>query len=352
MKHYILGLLALITCFSLTACSGSGVTTGTDNTPKELNLLTWEGYVPADVVQKFEEETGIKINYSAANDNESMIAKIQADKSAFDIIILSDYVIPTMISEGLIGELDRTKLPNFGNIDPAFQGQACDPDNKYTIPYTASAAIIAYDSAALDFVPVGYEDFWRPELKNSVVLLDGDRDVIGFTLQTLGYSVNDTDPAHLAEAQAKLLELKPNVIGFDANTPHNMLISGEAKIGYMFGSQVTEAMAQKDTIDFVYPEEGLGSYIDNVVMAAEAPNAENAYTFLNFILDGENSAAISNAIFYTNCNTAAKEFLSEDFKNNATINIPQEFAAKMESYGDLGEARSLYTDVWTVFKSN
>lgn len=324
-----------------------------DESGGEINILTWQDYVPKEVIDKFTAETGIKVNYASANDNESMLSKLQAAKGGeYDVIICSDYIIKVMLEDGsLLKEFDKEKLPNFSNIDPVYQNQYYDPENKYSIPYTSSSAILVYDSSAIDFEINSYADLWRPELKDSIVLLDGGRDIIGLTLQSLGYSLNTTDENELAEAKAKLLELKPNVIGFDANQPHSKIISGEAVAGYMFGSQVTAAMAANEAVRFAYPEEGLGMYTDCVVMAQNAPNEENAYKFINFILEGENSAAISNIINYTNCNTAAREFLSEEFLNNETINIPADVMEKSESYMDLGEATALYDDIWVAFKN-
>ncbi len=363
----IIACISVLAMLFLSACGNNGGTASSpspsgsgqpmsaqkDNSQesKTLNVLTWDGYIPQEVVDSFEQETGIRINYSNFNTNEEMLTKLQATGgSDYDVIICSDFIIDIMRPQNLVKELDWSKIPNAKNIDPTFQFQYYDPENKYTIPYSAATAILAYDKEALGFEITGYADLWKEELQNSVVLLDGDRDIIGLTLQTLGYSLNETDPGKLEEAKNKLIALKPNVIGLDPNSPHEMLISGVAKAGYMFGSQITEAMKAKSSITYAYPKEGLGFYIDNAVIAAKAPNEANAYKFIDYILDGKNSAKISSIINYINCNTNAKEFLPQEYLDNKTVNIPQEVLSKAEAYKNLGEAAKIYNKVWTEFK--
>ncbi len=319
-----------------------------------LNVLTWEGYVPEEVVESFEKDTGIRVQYSNFNDNEEMLAKLQASKGGeYDVIICSDYIIEVMLNEGnLLHELDFSKIPNSSNIDPAFQFNNKTGQQNYTVPYAAATAILAYDKDALGFEINSYEDLWREELLNSVVLINGDRDVIGLTLQSLGYSLNETDPVKLEEAKNKLIKLKPNIIGLNTDTPHEMLISGVAKAGYMFGSQITAAMNEKPSITYAYPSEGVGFYIDYAVVAANAPNLDNAYTFIDYILKGENSAKISSLINYINCNTKAKEFLPQEYLDNKTVNLPDEIMKKAESYQNLGETSKIYNRIYTEFKAS
>lgn len=327
--------------------------TGCATTKNELNIFTWADYVPAPIVEKFEKETGISVNYDNFSDNEEMLAKLQATKGGqYDIIVCSDYIIDIMRREGnLLQKLDKTKVPNFSNINPLYQNRYYDENNEYSIPYTAGGALLTYVASAVDFEVKGYKDLWNPALKNSVVLIDGDRDIIGMTLLSLGYSVNETDPAKLQEAKEKLMELKGNIIGFDSDKPHNKIISGEAVAGYMFGSQITAAYEANPEVKFVYPEEGLIFYVDNVVVPAKAPNLDNAYKFLEFILRPEISAEISSIINYVNCNKEATPFLPEEYLQNETVIIPDEVLEKSQMLKDLGESRKAYDEMWTEFKS-
>lgn len=345
MKKFIAVAMALIV--------SAGILSGCGTEKKnEINLYTWAEYVPSDVIKDFETETGIKVNYSYFDTNEEMLAKLSVQKGQYDVVICSDYIIDTMVNEGgMIQKLDKSKLPNFKNIDPALQGGYYDPESEYTIPYSVSSAILVYDSAKVTDKIEGYADLWNPNFKDQIVALDGDRDIIGFTLMSMGKSVNETDPAVLNEAKEKLIALKSNIIAFDANTPHMAMISGEASIGYMFGSQATAALEAIPTLKYVYPEEGQSVYIDNIVLAENAPNKENALIFLNYILDGKVAAKIYPIMKYQCTNLAAQEFLPQEFLDNKMVNIPSEYLENGQFYRDIGEARVIYDEIWTEFKS-
>lgn len=349
MKKLILCLTVISIMLNVSACKGKEASEA-----GELNIYTWMDYIPGDVIADFENETGIKVNYSNFSNNEEMYSKLKANNaSQYDIVLCSDYIIDFMRREGnLIKQLDAAQIPNLENIDGNFRNNYYDPENNLAVPYAVASAILVYDSEKVPFEITSYADLWNEQLKSRVVLLDGDRDIIGLTLQKIGYSVNETDEAALSEALEELVELKPNVVGFNADAPHEMIISGEAWAGYMFGSQATAALAEVPSLKFVYPEEGMALYVDNVIVPYNAPNEQNAYKFINFILDGEVSARISSTINYISTNSAAKEYLPEEFLKNETVNIPDEVLGGAEVYQDIGSARALYDRVWTEFKSN
>jgi len=317
-----------------------------------ISILTWIDYVPGEVMQAFEQETGIRVNPSYFSTNEEMISKLRVQKNTYDIIVCSDMFIDLMVKEGgLVQPLDTSKIPNFGNIDPSYQSKYFDPENKYTVPHAAYGAILVYDTEKSPVAVTGYKDLWNPALKDKVVLLDDARGVIGFTLQMEGGSVNETDPAKLEAAREQLMELRPNVFQLDADRPHEAFLRGDAVAGYMFGSQATEAMANMDSVTYVFPVEGMTCGMDCYVVAYGAPNYDNAMQFLNYVLDGKVSANISCTINYANCNTAAQPFLTEEFVNNPTVNIPSEHMANAQMYTDVGGAALIYDDIWTEFKS-
>ncbi|MEG0766804.1 MAG: spermidine/putrescine ABC transporter substrate-binding protein, partial [Clostridia bacterium] len=253
-------------------------------------------------------------------------------------------------NEGLLLELDKSKLPNYVNIDPVFQNQYYDPDNKYTIPYAAGTPLIIYDPALVDIEITGYEDLWNPALADSVVVMNDARNVIGITLKTLGASVNTTDPAILAQAREKLLQLKPNIRALDYDTPHQLMISGETAVGYMFTPQIAWTLAERPDLKVVYPKEGMGYGIDSIVVPAHAPHANNAHQFINFLLQPEIGAKIAQVQQYMNCNQAAVPLLESDLKTNNVIYIPGEIRGEAEFIKDVGDALPIYDEIWTAFK--
>ncbi len=347
MKRFIIAVVVAALVFS-------GCGKKQEETAGELNIYTWVEYVPAQVIEDFQNETGIKVNYDNFSGNEEMYSKLQVTKGEqYDIVICTDYIIDVMRKqEGYLEVLDKAKIPNYINIDTAFQSKFDDPGNDYSIPYASGAAVLVYDTAKVPFEISSYRDLWNPELKNSVVLLDDERGMIGIALMANGESINETDPVKLEAAKQDLFALKPNVIGLDSNKPYEMIISGAAKAGFMLGSQVTAAMESVDTVTYAYPSEGLSISIDKIVMLKNAPNKDNAYRFINYILDGKVSAEISSKINYINCNLAAKEFLPQEYYDNKTVNIPSELVEKAQIYQDLGESAVEYSKIWTEFKSH
>lgn len=352
-RKLALMVCAALTAASLTACA-SAPSAADDGGEKVLNIFTWADYFPQEVQDAFTEATGIKINFSTFESNEEMLMKLQAAKGGdYDIVLASDYIIDIARKENLVGELDKSQIPNFANINPSYQSKFYDEQNQYTVPYAAGTPLIVYNKTLVDFPITGYEDLWNEKLKDSVVVMDDARNVIGITLKTLGQSFNITDPAVLEQAKEKLLLLKPNIRALDYNNPQNLMISGECAVGYMFTPQVVQAIAENPDLEVVYPKEGMGFGIDACFVPANAPHKQNAYKWLDFILDGERSAAISEHDLYINCNNAAKAFLSQEYLDNKALYIPDEVLGDTEFIMDVGsDATELYNDIWTAFKQS
>ena len=347
---------ALVAMLMLGGCASqpadNQTTEGSQQDEQVVNIYTWADYIPPDVITDFEKETNIKVNFTSFTQNEDMLEKLRAVKGGdYDLIIASDYAIDIAVKEGLAGELNKDLIPNYSNIDPEFQGQYFDPENKYTVPYIAGTPLIVYDPAMVSVPIDGYESLWDPSLSDSVAAMDDMRNLIGVTLRTMGKTLNETDPVVLEEAKTKLLELKPNIRTLDYNNGQAAIISGEASVGYLFTSQVNEAIKARPDLEVVYPKEGLGYGIDAWFMPANAPHPDNAAKFLNFVMEGERAAYIIEQVGYTNTNQAAQPFLSEDYLNNPVVNIPQsalENAQMIENIGN--EATALYDQIWTEFK--
>ena len=346
-KILAIGLTLILSAGLLSGCQ--------ENTPeadaKELNILTWDGYIPEDILAEFQDSTEIHVNLSNFNTNEEMLSKLEATNGGqYDVVIGSDYIIDIARNKGLLAELDTSKIPNFQNIDPVFQSQYYDPQNTYTVPYGPGTPLIIYDPEKVSVDIQGYSDLWDPSLENSIVTIDDARNIIGITLKTMGKSFNETDEAVLEEAKEKLFQLKPNIYKLDYNNPYDAIISGEASVAYMFTPQVLLAQAARPELKVVYPKEGMGFGIDCWFIPLNAPHNDAAHTFLNYILDAEIGARISEQIMYICPNKASAEYLSEDFKSNQVLYIPSEILGETEFIKDVGEAATIYDNIWTAFK--
>lgn len=347
MKKLISMFLAAVLCTAL--FSGCG-TPKTEN--KTLNVLTWDGYIPQTVLDDFRNETNMKINISNFNTNEEMLTKLQSSESSqYDLVIGSDYIIDIARKNNLLAELDKSKIPNYNNIDSVFLNQYYDPEGKYTMPYSAGTPLIVYDPAKVSIEIKGYEDLWNPALKDSIVMMDDARNVLGITLKTMGKSMNETDPQVLQQAGEKLMALKPNIRLLDYNNPQEAVLSGEAAVGYMFTSQVATVLEANPNLKVVYPEEGMGFGIDNWFIPEKAQHKENAQAFLNYMYDPERFAYIADQIKYICVNKESAPYLPEAYKNNKALYIPSDILGDTEFIQDVGtDTTAIFDKIWTQFK--
>ena len=317
---------------------------------KVLNFFSWATYIDDATVARFTEQTGIRVNYTTFASNEEMLLKMTMTGNDYDVILASDYAINMLRKDGKLLPLDKGKLPNYVNLDPAFLGQYYDENNEYTVPYTAGTPLIVYNPDLVDIEITGYEDLWNPALKDSVVIIDDARNIIGITLKTLGYSFNTTDDGQLAQAREKLMQLRPNIRSFNYDTPHNDLISGEVSVGYMFTPFVLLAMDEMPNLKVVYPKEGMGFGIDSLVISASAPHPDNAHVLLNFLLDSQVAGNTAAMQYYLSPVATAYEFIPEYLRDNPAIRIPPEILGETEFIMDLGEYESKYQEIWAEFK--
>ncbi|MBS6159941.1 MAG: spermidine/putrescine ABC transporter substrate-binding protein [Firmicutes bacterium] len=343
MKKKIIAML-LCTAMVGTMLTGCGEKKEEDN--RELVLYTWEGLFPQEVLDSFEEEKGIKIISSNFDSNETMLEKVQqSDGKDYDLVIGDDYIIEQVVNSGLAKELDKAKLTNYGNINPLYQSQFYDPDNKYTIPHGAGIPLIVYDPEQVDFEIKGYSDLWNPELEDKIATIASYRAIEGMVLLTMGKSMNEEDPAVIKEAGEKLKELAPNIRMIQDTNTQNALLNGEAAVGILYTSQVIAALAENPDLKVVYPEEGLGFGIMNFYIPKNAPDTEEAYEFLDYILEPEVAAECFNFLGYYCTNKAADELVNPDL-------VVPDSVTKGEIIQNVSqEAEEVYNQNWTEFKA-
>lgn len=319
---------------------------------KVLNIFSWDGYVDyASVIQPFEQQTGIKVNYAPFSTNDEMFKKLQENgASEYDLVIASDYILNTARLEGLMLPLDKEQLPNFANLDERFISQYFDPDNEYVVPYMSGIPLIVYNPDMVQIEIDGFEDLWDPSLADSIGLIDDARVSIGMVLLSMGQSMNTTDDAVLAQAKEKLFALRENIHVLEYENLHNSLISGDISVAYTFTPYVALALDANPNLQVVWPKEGLGFGIDGAFIPANAPHPDNAHAFLNYLLDGQVAATTAEWQYYCTPNAAAQEFLSDAYKNNPVFNGIYDRFGDAEYVMNLGADESKFQDIWTEFK--
>ncbi|MCR5320754.1 MAG: spermidine/putrescine ABC transporter substrate-binding protein [Lachnospiraceae bacterium] len=336
---------------SLAGC-GKSVKTADTGGAGELNIFVWTEYLPDSVVDKFEEETGIKVNVSTYSSNEDMLAKVKSEAAgAYDILQPSDYMVEQLISQGMLAELDFDKLPNFSHIGESYKNPSYDPGNKYSVPYMGGAGAIVVNKAKVDRDITSYADLFDPSLEGQLVVLDDFRAVIGMTNKALGYDMNETDPEKLAATSEKLAELKKNVVLYDSDSPKSALISGDCAAGMIWSAEIAMAMEEVDSIEVVYPEEGAYLFFDNWVVTKDSPNYDSAMKWIDFMMDPENMAMVLEEFPYLCANTDAIAIMGDAYSSNPAKNPPADAIAKGSYVQNLdSDVLELYSDMWTKLK--
>ena len=336
---------AVMLCAALTAAMATGVNVSAKD-KDELVLYTWDGMIPQEVLDDFEKETGTKVVYSNFDTDETMLEKLsQAKGGDYDVVIADDYIIESAVKEGLVQKLDKDAITNWGNINPLFQGQFYDPDDEYTVPYGAGIPLIVYDPDQVDIDIKGYKDLWDSSLEDSVAIIGAYRVICGITQLSMGESMNEDDVDVISRTGEKLQELAPNIRLIQDDNTQNALLNGEASVAFLYTSQVTQALKDNPDLKVVYPEEGLGFGILGTFIPSEAPNAEAANEFINYLLQPEVTAKCINSVGYYNTNKAADDLVDEN------LVVPDD-VTKGESIENVSqEAEQEYNKIWTEFKA-
>jgi putrescine transport system substrate-binding protein len=311
-----------------------------------LNVYNWSDYIAEDTIANFEAQTGIHVNYDVFDTNELLEAKLLAGNSGYDVVVPSGFFLERQVKAGLFMPLDKSKLPNLANMDPdqMKKVEAHDPGNQYAIPYMSFTVGIGYNAAKvkerLGDMPVESWDLvFKPEVVSKladcgVTILDSPSEVTATALNYLGLDPNSESPDDLKKAEDLLMSVRPYIRYFHSSQYIDDLGNGEicVAIGYsgdVFIAQdaATEANAGVE-VNYIIPREGSLSAYDMLAIPADAPHPDNAHKFINYIMEPEVAAAISDYVFYANPNKAATPFVSDEVRNNPGIYPPPEVQAK------------------------
>lgn len=351
-RRVISVLLTTVMALSLTACGGGSSSESSSKDGGELNLYVWTEYIPDSVISDFEDETGIKVNMSTFSSNEDMLAKVKSEsEGAFDVVQPSDYMVEQMIAQDMLEKIDTEKLTNLSNIGEAYLKPSYDPTGEYSVPYMGGVAAMAVNTDKISTEVTKYADLFTEDFKNSLVVLDDFRAVIGMSARSLGYSMNETDTAKLDEIKVQTLSLKDNIKLYDSDSPKSALISGDCAAGYCWSAEIALAMDENPSIEIVYPEEGAYLFMDNWAIPKGAKNVEAATEFINYMLKAETAQAVSEEFPYLQPNDAAVELLGEDYVNNPAKNVPADVIEKGEYIQNLDtDTLAIYDGIWTELK--
>jgi spermidine/putrescine-binding protein len=335
-------LLFLISIFALlSGCGQKSVV---------LNVFNWGEYIDPELITKFEQETGIKINYELFDTNESMMAKLETGGTDYDVIFPSDYVIEEMISKGMLLKIDFNNVPNFKYIDERFKNLGYDPNNEYSIPYFWGTLGIIYNTDLVDEPVTSWDILWDEKYSGQILMLKSMRDTVGVALKKLGYSVNSTNPKEIEEAKNLLLQQKSLVNGYYVDEIVDMMINGDAAIALNWSGAAMDIYWQGvENINYAVPREGSNLWFDCMVIPKTSKHKEEAEMFINFLLDPDNAYQNTTFVGYSTPNKAALEMMRDDSPEVVEMEayLPSDDVLdRCEVFVNVGDAKALYEQAW------
>lgn len=340
-------MLVLIVLVSMMLVFAAGCS---DDRPV-INVYNWGDYIDSDVIKDFEEEYGIKVNYSMYETNEDMYIKLKQGGSSYDVVIPSDYMIERMISEDLLLKLNMDNIPNIAKVDQDLLSPDYDPNNEYSVPYMWGTVGILYNTTMVDEVVDSWDILWDEKYADQIIMLNSQRDSLAVALKKLGYSMNTRDVAELEEARDILIEQKPLVYAYLGDQVKDTMIAGEAALAVVYSGDAVYMIRENPDLDFALPKEGFNLWYDSMVIPSSAKNKEGAEAFINFMTRPDIAARNADYIGYSSPVPEAIEMLPEDLKNSKVAYPDPELLTNTEVFKDPADIVDVYDRIWTELNS-
>lgn len=353
MKKKLFSLLAAaLVLFSLTSCSDDSGLTGEK---QSINVYNWGEYIDQSVLDDFEAETGIHVNYTTYASNEEMYSKIVSGAASYDVIIPSEYMISKMINENLLAELDFSNIPNYKYIGEEYRGLSYDPEEKYSVPYTWGTVVIVYNTKYVDEEDVADESIdllWNEKYAGNILMFDNPRDAFALAHIKLGHSMNTTDPEEWYEAAAELKKQKPLVQAYVMDQIFDKMLNEEAYIAAYYAGDAMTMMDENEDLAAYVPKEGANMFFDSMCVLKSSQNKEAAEKFINFMCETDIAVRNAEAVWYAIPHTAAYEALDPEQSQDPLVYPPQEIKDKCEVFINLNEdTLVLQSELWINLKT-
>ncbi len=314
-----------------------------------LNVYNWGEYIDLSVVEQFEAEYGIEVNYTTFDQNESMYTKIISGSADYDIVVPSDYMISKMIEEGLLAELNFDNIPNYAYIDDAYKNLDFDPENKYSVPYTWGTTVIMYNDKYVneeDVAAKSVDLLWNEKYAGYILMFDNPRDVFGLALKKLGYSMNSTNTEEWKQAAFELQKQKPLISAYVMDQIFDKMISEEAYIAPYYAGDWLTIAEENEHIQCYIPVEGANMFVDSMCVLESSKNKEAAELFINFMCQTDVAVLNAEAIGYATPHKEARVQLDPEVTGNEIIypdsdtlsrtevfiNLPQNILTQQSNY--------------------
>jgi spermidine/putrescine transport system substrate-binding protein len=335
----------------LSACSSEAET---ETASTELNIYGWAGEIPDTVIAAFEAETGIKVTFDTFDSNETMISKLAAGNSGYDIVEPSQYAVQILVGQGLVQPIDYSKVEGKDNLRAKFINPSYDPENKYSLPWVWGTTGLLYNQACTGEEITSWSSLFDEKYKGKINMLDNMLAAYIPALQVNGLSATTTTEADVEVATQTLLTQKSLLAGYNSDTYGELVASGDVCLSLAWGgSQAAQAVQDNPDVKYILPKEGGTLWVDGFAIAKDAPNLDAAYKWLNFTLRPEIAAMATDDGNMATVNGAALDLVkNQDLLNSAAIFAPDEMLANSEFIVDKGDALAFFTDRWTKVKAS
>ncbi|SFA76213.1 ABC transporter substrate-binding protein [Clostridium frigidicarnis] len=338
--------LVLITLLFTSLFSGCS----NNSTGITLNFLNQGDYIDEELLEEFQMETGIKINYESFSTNEEMYQKLKSGVNQYDIVIPSEYMIQRLISDDMLEKLDFNNIPNIDNIDSKFKNLPHDPNNQYTAPYMWGTLGILYNSEMVTDPVEDWDILWNPKYKGEIFMVDSMRESLGVALQKLGYSLNSTNDNEIAAAKEELIKQKPLVRAYMVDETKERMAAEEGSLSVTWIGEAILAMERNSDLKYVIPDKS-NIWIDAMCVPKGSTHKAEAEQLIDFLLEAEIGKQNAEYIGYPTANKAAYELLEDDVKNNKSAYPDASSLNHLEYFSDLRENLKKYDDAWLKVKS-
>lgn len=337
---------------SLAAALSLGLAAGAAQAEGKLAIYHWYEYIPQALLDKFAEEHNVEVVMDTYDGNEAMLANLKAGSiGTYDVAVPGDYMVQIMRDEGLLGSFEPSEMSNFGNIEDQWVDVSFDPGRKHSIPYQWGSTSFSVNRDAFkgDISSLGILFDPPAELKGRINVLDSQNDVITFASLYLGLPLCSGDREHLKQINALLDGAKEHWASINGDAAKEVLVSGDVDVGMIWNGFSAKAREEGANVEYSYPKEGMVVWMDNVVLLKDAPNRDNAIKFMNFLLEPENAAAITNFAKYTAGVKGVGEFLDPELSALPEANPPAGQKGVFVEACPV-EVQTVYDQIWTNVK--
>ena len=327
-----------------------------------LYVYNWGEYISdggegsLNVEKEFEELTGINVEYTTFDSNESLYAKLKNGSASYDVIIPSDYMISRLAEEGMLQKLDYSNIPNFEKyVDAEFKNPEYDPNNEYSVPYMWGTVGIIYNTKYVDEADVtGWELLWNEKYAGKILMFDNSRDAFAIALKKLGYSMNTNNTDEIREAADELSAQADVIQAYVMDQIFDKMVEENAYIAPYYAGDYLTMVEDNEDLAFFIPPEGTNLFTDAMCIPATSKKREAAEMFINFMCEPVISAANSDMIWYSTPISAAKPIMDEELASSEIAYPSEELLANTERYINLSdEAKQLMDELWiSIVRSN